>query len=254
AGLYVSAEYCAACLNDGLTFGVNAFSAIQPALDAAGARIRLLAAALDDPLLTVAVAPGIYTESISLPSYVHLVGSGAEQTIIDAAGSGSAVTMDAVVGARISGFTIRGASGNGNAGVLVSGAANRIMIQRNLIHENTAGAYGVQFTDQASGQVLFNTIVANSGNVRSDGDRTWAIVRNNILADSAVRLHTQNDGRLLNGFNLLQNVTNYQEDANTGLDMVSDELVGVDPLLSSDGLYRPQLAAPAVDAADPLAD
>src|SRR5690606_9900219 len=49
-------------------------------------------------------------------------------------------------------------------------------------------------------------------------------------------------------------VTNYQDDANTGLDMVSDELVGVDPLLSSDGLYRPQLASPAVDAADPLAD
>jgi VCBS repeat-containing protein len=251
AGFYVSPEYCPTCLNDGLTWGINAFAAIQPALDAADGRIRLLAAALSDPRLTVAVGPGVYTETISLPAYVNLAGSGAEQTIIDAGGGGSAVTIDGVVEATLRGFTIRGASGAGQAGVLVMDTANSVLIYRNLIIHNDNGAAGVRFTGQATGEVAFNTLANNSANLVSDGNRTWAIVENNILAQSVIGLQTANDGRIFNRFNLLHNTANYQDNANTGLASVSDDLVGLDPLLSSDGLYRLTAASPAVDAADP---
>ena len=47
------------------------------------------------------VGPGAYNETVTIPGYVRLVGSGAEDTTIDAGGSGSPVTFDGVVQAEV---------------------------------------------------------------------------------------------------------------------------------------------------------
>ena len=48
AGFYVSQEYSEAALNDGLIWGMDAFNAIQPALEAAAAAMHDLQGALPD--------------------------------------------------------------------------------------------------------------------------------------------------------------------------------------------------------------
>ncbi|MEZ4768647.1 MAG: hypothetical protein R2844_09505 [Caldilineales bacterium] len=66
--VYVSATYCAACANDGHTWGTDAFATIQSAINAGGQNIFVL--------------PGIYEEQIALANGVNIVGSGPEVTIL----------------------------------------------------------------------------------------------------------------------------------------------------------------------------
>ena len=125
AGFYVASDYSELDLNDGLTWGLDAFNSIQPALNAAAATMHELQGALPDGGYTVAVDGGFYNERVSVPSHVRLVGSGADVTFIDAGFGGSAVTFDGVVGSELSGFTIQKASASG-AGVEIKGASSAI--------------------------------------------------------------------------------------------------------------------------------
>lgn len=73
------------------------FPTIQGAIDAA------------PPSHTVRVAPGRYTESVRLRPDVCLLGSGADNTILDAGGEGHAlVDLTDAPGSVVAGFTIRG--------------------------------------------------------------------------------------------------------------------------------------------------
>ncbi|NIP87105.1 MAG: hypothetical protein GTO03_16695, partial [Planctomycetales bacterium] len=136
AAFYAAADYCEFCPNDGLTWGVDAFDTVADALAAAAAELASLNFPDQPPQYTVGVGPGLYAENLTVPSYVRLIGSGAEETILNAAGNPNAVTFDGVVQAEISGFTIAGAS---SAGVAVSGAANAITIAHNIIKDNSSG-------------------------------------------------------------------------------------------------------------------
>jgi len=246
ASYYADDGYCASCPNDGLTWGVDAFDTIQAALDAAVGGIRLLDAALVESRFTVGVAPGTYHESVDVPSHVSLVGSGADRTTIEAA-AGPAVTFAGVVQASISSFTI---TGSGEAGVSAAGASNHILVSRNLIRGN---GDGVRFSEGATGEVLFNTVVDSSAaNLVSSGSRTWVVVRNNILADSPTGLQTEDGGQVFNSYNLLDNTTNYVDDAGTGLShQVDTEIAGESPAFAESVLYRLTVDSPAVDMADP---
>jgi len=108
AAYYVDDDYCQNCLNDGLTWQADAFDAIQDALDAASADMAALGDALPSGGYSVGVGEGTYLERVSVPSYARLIGTGADDTIIDGEGMGSVVTFDSVVQSAISGFTVKG--------------------------------------------------------------------------------------------------------------------------------------------------
>jgi parallel beta helix pectate lyase-like protein len=59
----------------------------------------------EDPVM-IFVAPGVYSEAITVPSYVHLLGPGPEQATIVASGVPSAVFVDGAEGVAITGMTV----------------------------------------------------------------------------------------------------------------------------------------------------
>ena len=247
AGFYVSKAYSETGLNDGLSWGIDAFSEIQPALDAAADTLYDLQGALPEGGYSVAVADGTYTETLSVPSHVRLVGSGPERTAIDAANGGSTVTFDGVIDGELSGFTVQNASAGG-AGVELQGASSSITLLRNVIRANAGDA--VSLAAQSSAEVLFNTIVDNGGaGVAVAGSGTWADVRNNVLDANDTGLEATSGGLIWNRYNLLDNTTNV-----SGV-TVGEGTVEADPAFATGGSYYvPSASSPAIDAADPGAE
>ena len=250
ASFYADDDYCAGCVNDGLTWGVDAFNRIQAALDAAFAQQQLLKEALDQPGFTVGVAAGAYPENISIPSYVNLVGSGADQSIITGAGDNAeAVTFDGVVQAAISHFKIDAVTGSRLArGIHVTNLANHIEISRNLLRGSDID---ILFDGGASGQVISNTLVGNSPvHLESRGERSWAEVRDTILAEGQTGLKAAAGGRIYNSYNLLWNDNNYADGESTGLARTETEIIAA-PGFAGANLYQLTSNSPAVDAASP---
>lgn len=246
AGFYVSHDYSETGLNDGLTWGVDAFDRIQPALDAAAAAMHDLQGALPEGGYSVGVDEGTYSERVTVPSHVRLVGSGAEVTTIDGGSAGSAVTFDAVIDSELAGFTVQNASAAG-AGVSLDNAASGITLSRNVIGANAG--HGVSLAGSSSGEVVFNTIVNNSGvGVYATGSGTWADVGSNILVGNGTGLLAASDGVIRNDYNLLDNTTNL-----SGVTAGANTLEA-DPAFAASGHYVPSAASPAIDAADPLAE
>jgi hypothetical protein len=246
AGFYVSPAYSETGLNDGLIWGMDAFSTIQGALDAAAASLRGLRGAMPDGGYSVGVGAGTYDERVSVPSHVRLVGSGADVTTIDAGGEGSAVTLSGVIGAGVSGLTLRNAGASG-AGVAIGGVSSGIIIARNVIHNNAS--HGISLAGRSSAAVSFNTIVGNGGaGVYVAGAGTWAQVRNNILDGNAYGLQSIANGMIGNDYNLLNNSTDL-----SGVTPGENTLTG-DPAFATTGHYVLTATSPAVDAADPTAE
>jgi len=245
AGFYVSPSYSATSLNDGLTWGVDAFTTIQAALDAAGSALRNLGAAPEGGY-SVGVDDGTYAERVTVPSHVRLVGSGAAVSIIDAGSGGSAVTLDAVTDVEVSGFTLQGANAAG-AGIELKNGASRIAIQRNVIRNG--GGAGVSLAGASSAAIAFNTIVGNAGaGVYATGSGAWANVRNNILDANGTGLQAASGALIRNDYNLLDNTANV-----SGVTAGAHTLTA-DPAFAATGHYIPSATSPALDAADPLAE
>lgn len=251
AVFYADDNYCATCANDGLTWQVDAFNVIQEALNAADNYLSLHATPGLD--LYVGVGPGIYYERINIPSYVHLVGSGADRTTING-DRGSAVTFQGAVQAEVRDFTFCWAL-DGNAAVYVTGGSNTITITRNIIRNNDNGV-GIRFDGRSSGLVSHNTIVRSMVGVLSDsagGSGSWATVENNIIVYSDSGLQTVSGGQIFNDYNLLYNPTDYDDQAGTGLAEGENDLTGSDPQFvdwpGED--YRLLPVSPAMNAASP---
>jgi PKD repeat protein/nitrous oxidase accessory protein NosD len=234
-------DYCETCLNDGLTWGVNAFDSIQAALDAARAIVINLGAALAGPL-TVGVGPGSYNERLTVPSHVRLIGTSADEVTLAGENAGTVITLDGVTDVEIRGLRITGSGPSPYAGIRVTSGARDVLIARNLIAYN---GQGIVFEGQATGQVSFNTIVGeNMVGVSASGTGTWAEARNNIVAENVSGFVALSDGQILSDYNLLDNLTNYQGVVTGTQDLQADpRLVGHD--------YHLQPDSPAVDAADP---
>jgi uncharacterized repeat protein (TIGR01451 family) len=250
AAFYVDDDYCPLCLNDGLTWGEDAFATIGDAM----ARVRQLQTALPgavpDGGYSVGVNPGAYVEEVTVPSYVRLIGHSAQDTSISASGIGDAVTFNGVVQAEVRGFTLAGYM-FGGAGVHVTGGSNQITITRNLL---TYTYHGVLVDGRASADILFNTIVGNFvDGVLTSGAGSWARVRNNILASDDVGLRTASSGIIYNDYNLLwSNASgNYVDGAGTGLVKGPHDLLANPQLGASSTIPA---SSPAVDHADPNED
>ncbi|MCJ7738447.1 MAG: right-handed parallel beta-helix repeat-containing protein, partial [Anaerolineae bacterium] len=243
AGFYVSQDYSEAALNDGLIWGLDAFNAIQPALDAAAAAMHDLQGALPDGGYSVGVDSGTYTERVSVPSHVRLVGSGAEVTTLDAGGTGSAVTFDGVIDAGLDNFTVQNAGANG---VEIKGGTSGITVQRNLIANNAS--HGVSLAGKSSAQVTFNTFVNSGGSaIVAAGAGTWVDVRNNILDSNAYGLQALASAQVFNSYNLLH-------DTSDALVTPGEGTVTADPAFASGTHYVPSATSLAIDAAEPWAE
>ena len=112
AAFYVDLDYGPREENDGLTWASDAFDTIQGALDAAAMTVRALRVPPEGDGYTVNVAAGRFQEAPSVPSYVQLVGSGAnETTIYLPKEDGAAVTFEGVIDAAARDLEILGAAG-----------------------------------------------------------------------------------------------------------------------------------------------
>ncbi len=246
AGFYVSKDYSEVGENDGLTWGIDAFDRIQPALDAAAAAMHELQGALPEGGYTVGVDAGTYAERVTVPSHVRLIGSGPEVTAIDAGNGGSAVTFGSVIDSELSGFTVLNASSAG-AGVEIKDAASGITIHRNVIRNNAG--HGISFANKATGKVSFDTVVNNLGaGVYATGDATWAQVRNSILDGNGYGLQAAGSALIRNEYNLLDNTTNV-----SGV-TAGEGTVEADAAFAAGSYYVPGADSPAIDAAQPWAD
>ncbi|MBN1318594.1 MAG: DUF11 domain-containing protein [Anaerolineales bacterium] len=269
ASLYVDDDYCETCLNDGLSWQVDAFDSIQDALDVAADNIR----ALNASEYTVAISPGTYTETISIPSYVHLIGSGAEETIVLASSAVSVVTFDGVVQSEIQGCTIQ-AMPNSNA-IIVTEASNNITIIRNIIEtSNSTSNASIIFEERSTGFVEFNTIIdheylGGDTGITSSGAGTWIVIGNNILSGDLSShnpwgcddfnighsngLRTESFGQIFNDYNLILAQYPFQDDANTGLSRGPNDLQYTNPCFEF-RTYRIEPESRARDAASPFAE
>ncbi|MCP5010062.1 MAG: hypothetical protein GY942_08810, partial [Aestuariibacter sp.] len=255
ASFYADDDYCQTCNNDGLIWQVNAFDKIQDAIDTVEAIQTSLTTGEVVPF-TIGVAPGIYDELLTIRSPITLLGSGADQTILQPSSDGG-VTFNGATQAGIEGFQIDGtAAANFSTGILVTGNANNITIQRNLIVNWTKSGQAIVFEDRGSGIVKFNTIVNSSLGIQANGD--WAVVQatNNIIYHSIVGSFTAMEtngtpiGGIINSdYNLLYRSVFglYYTRVNQG----ANDILDVDPQFVDTTDYMIQVTSPAIDAADP---
>ncbi len=208
AAFYADDDYCETCINDGLDWQVDAFNVVQDAIDSAATTMAQAFSQGTKSTYTIGVGPGTYSESLTLPSYTRLAGSGADDTTIQGPGSGSTVVLSGTVQSEISGLKITGSgSAAGNAAILATGHSNTITVTRSLI---TGNGDGILFEDGSSG-VTFNNTIANNARtaVAASGAGSWAGVHNSILAGNASGLCTAG-GAIFNDYNLLyDNAENY---------------------------------------------
>ncbi|MFN8474388.1 MAG: Ig-like domain-containing protein [Anaerolineae bacterium] len=243
AAVYVSQSYCATCLNDGLEWQVDAFDKIQDGINHVPAI---------PGVWTVGVAANAdptqpYQENVTLRSGIRLVGSGADQTIIDAGGSGSALTLNGVTDVEVTGFTVQNAgSGSGAGGLVVSGASNTITVTHNIFQANNGAA--ASFDSSSTGVFAFNTAANNTGSgLTVAGQGTWLQTRFNIFAYNGAGVAASGGAQVFDAYNLLfQNGS-----SNTsGFTPDTTDLVGVDPQFNNpDPNGPPDYSLPATSPA-----
>lgn len=237
ANFYVDDNYCLTCANDGLTWQVDAFDILQDALNTAQSTLQQLKATeADVPQLVVGVAAGTYSEDVTVPGHVLLMGSGAESTILN-----GSVTFDGVTDSGLRDFTVTGVTG---AAVRVTGASNNILVHHNIIRSNLVG---VLVDGRATAGLVFNTIANNTTGVNAAGPGSWVELKNNIVAGSSTGLNATGSGQIFSNYNLLSNTADTGGAATVG----EFDLTG-DPQFDSGNTnapYRLTTTSPALDAA-----
>ncbi|MBI5208056.1 MAG: right-handed parallel beta-helix repeat-containing protein [Candidatus Firestonebacteria bacterium] len=143
---------------------------------------------------TIQVAPGVYNENLIWNSKsIHLIGSGADTTIIDVLGSGRCLTMTSVPAfATITGFTFRGGNVSNYGGGLYLDHSHPTL-SNNIIIENITTAsrsLGGGIYINYSNPVLINNIIKK--NRCSDEGRGAGIFLNYSLATLRNNIITEN--------------------------------------------------------------
>ena len=273
AALYVDDDYCQTCLNDGLSWGVDAFDDIQPALDKAAENLQFYA----DPAAanyTIGVAAGNYGAA-DMPSYVRLIGTDAADVHIT--GTDFGVRFAGATHAEVQNATI-GCTACTTGGIIsATNTSNAITVTRNIIYKDGCDTNSVVFDARSSGNVTFNTLIANvsgcSDTHHSDGVvardvGTWVNVTNNIFNPSSIygfyyALHTSNNGSILEDYNnfsgtIWHEYQFYDDDGNPKIQNIADNDIidpqGTHTFVDFDNQdYRLNQVSPAIDAADPTA-
>ncbi len=243
AAVYVSQSYCAQCPNDGLEWQVDAFDKIQDGINHVPAI---------PGVWTVGVAANAdptqpYQENVTLRSGIRLVGSGADQTIIDAGGSGTALNLNGVTNVEVTGFTVQNAgSGNGAGGLVVTGASNTITVTHNIVQANNGTAAG--FDSASTGVFAFNTVANNTGTgLTVAGQGTWLQTRFNIFAYNGAGVAASGGAQVFDAYNLF-----FQNGSSNTSGFTPDptDLVGIDPQFNNpDPNGPPDYSLPATSPA-----
>ncbi|MCB9153462.1 MAG: hypothetical protein H6649_05325 [Caldilineae bacterium] len=233
----VDATYCPSCDNDGHTWGVDAFDAIQDAVDSGAQRVL--------------IEPGLYREQVALVNGVSLFGSGAGLTVLAPPDSDGGYLLGAE-NARLATVALLTVAGEGTAdGIQVDGRGS-LTLKRAIIR-NTGTAISVSGED-ALATLVNDTLVSNDNGVLAASCGS-VDVRNTILAyhqDTALGLETC-AATSLHTFNAFwQNGHDLQIDGSP-IDQPGPGEVFADPRFTdpSSHDYRPQSNSPVVDAGDP---
>ena len=146
---------------------------------------------------TVSVAPGTYTEDITLRSDVNVIGSGYNTTILRGTGATNVVTANYVTNARFAGFQLpRGGTNSGylgNSAVIIFGG--NLMVENNRIMGHTNGLW----IALGSSAIIRNNIIEGNGTppVSQDGygivcaSSTPLIANNLILSNLDIAMEIQ---------------------------------------------------------------
>ncbi|MCP4210456.1 MAG: hypothetical protein GY764_03170, partial [Halieaceae bacterium] len=184
--LYVDDDYCSSCGNDGYTWGVDAFDAIQPAIDAAWFADSII------------IAAGVYTSAIvhAGQDFLSLHGSDADAVFIDGNG-GAAITLlpadeisttyPNIEGVSIQNLTIRNAAiaidvnygGRTSAGPDISDGRN-VQISNVLFYQDVADSTAIDALSSAV-KVTHNTLVSNDSGVTLLHSQPGALTENYIF-------------------------------------------------------------------------
>ncbi|MEM7799105.1 MAG: hypothetical protein AAF633_07950, partial [Chloroflexota bacterium] len=277
SSFFVDDNYCQTCLNDGLIWGVDAFSTVQAAVNAAQEDIANLQ--LETPIqFNVGVNDGIYSESVVISTSVRLLGQGPDRSSI-VGSTGPAITYQAAVNAGVSGFKLRG-GGPAPIGILLKGGSNSVNIDYNYIISNTVG---ISVTERATGNATFNTISGNTTGVSTargtywntvavlDGGGNqigttrfmadsctstircdergfvWLDITNSIISGNGTGLAATGKSVIFSDGNLLFNTTDYSNVPNG-----TNDIRGQNPLLAGPHGYL-QEGSPALDKAPTVA-
>lgn len=169
AEVFVSPTYCAGCDNDGLgasSWNSTAFASIQAAINSGTEKVVLRA--------------GRYAEPFYLVSGVEVIGTGADNTLIEAplgTTPAALVTAEGVVGARLSRVTLAGA-GSGT-GLQVDGQAQDVRFARSIVR-NTGVAIQVDGS-QTDAEVVNTTLAYNTTGLQATAC-AGVEVRNTVFA------------------------------------------------------------------------
>ncbi|MCA9981020.1 MAG: right-handed parallel beta-helix repeat-containing protein, partial [Anaerolineales bacterium] len=244
ASFYADDDYCETCLNDGLIWGVTAFSKIQDALDAAGQSVRTLyTTAPPSERFTVGVGAGNYRENLTLPSYVRLFGTSADEVIVDGGGTGNTAVVNGTTQIEIRGLTFRNAA---QAGLAIQNGAQKITIYRVISRDNQTG---LAVSGAANADLYHLTVVDNSGaGISSNGQNSRTSLINSIVANNATGLQSDGTAVLVSDYNILNNTTNTQN-----VTVGRNDQQGVDPQFNNPASddFTLKLTSPAVDSGSP---
>ena len=213
---------------------------------------------------TINVAPGTYYENVTLKNGIHLLGAGADVTVIDANGYGDvvhAVALDVM----ICGFTLRNSGesdlGHMNCGVYIDEsyapavlnniiADNRIGIgmwrgahpdiRNNIINNNHIGIYLYGTEESPSNpSIINNTIVNNERSGITLREMVSPVISNNIIAGNirGINHNYVTGSPTLNYNNLWDNDINYMRDEKTDDTLAGIGSLSFDPYFAVPGYW-----------------
>jgi hypothetical protein len=144
------------------------FTSIQAAIDAS------------QPGDTVLVAPGVYTEHLTLRSGIHLQGSGAEQTTLDGLGQSTSLIMaDDVRGASVRGFRFV------NLGSETGCATSDVLNCGGDYHPAAIHALASEFScDPTTTLLIADNVFEDNHLAVMIGWHGYALLRHNIFRDN----------------------------------------------------------------------
>jgi hypothetical protein len=263
---FVDKRYCPDCENDGLSWNMNAFDTIGAAFSALTSTVAVLGCVPDERTdsaraicartYTINVGPGIFTETLEMPSYTRLVGSGADLTTImppsPVIESLNVVSMPQTVHSEVRDLTLQ--SQNLNTGVYVGSGSFAITLTRTIIRSFSTG---IEFDTGSQAAILHTTLRDNGvalDAVATPDSPISVALWNSILRDNSFAVNVGNGAEVDNNYSLFfNNSFDIVGDTDNRAPPGDQTIFGKDPGDPASDSFATLLASPVVDAGDPLA-